>query len=377
MSSHNSDSKTIVPQKVIGVTYGQKASVHDQPEELPTPNFENSIAVVDNLQEHFGRLIEGSPRRILEAIARFNLKGQPATNADIHGCIKDMSYDAIRKMTLRFTNSNSTRLVIALPDRRGHEIQYVLANMRDVVSTAAGICDKIVGDDIGTMQNPNTKLAISKILLSLNNRPKPEFHHVFLRTELKDKGDYKRLLPSDGWDIPSDRNKGRIFERRLSLHRTFRAMVYPNGTVTIMIGCSKQPFRWYCRDDWISLIGYCGSIHQVFRESLSLSEPLIHTSESDWLVTQIHIGYDIPHSSTDNSKGSFVLSEFNNSLRVKDLDTVYQVYSKLLPYKGKCTRLEKYLNFSSNTSSCSPTLSSLHNVVIPPSLEDTKTLCFL
>ena len=120
---------------------------------------------------------------------------------------------------------------------------------------------------------------------------------------------------------------------------------------------------------WISLIGYCGSIHQVFRESLSLSEPLIHTSESDWLVTQIHIGYDIPHSEGGNSKGSFVLSDFNNLFRVKDLDTVYQVYNKLLPYKGKCDRLEKHLNFSANTSSCTPTLSSLPETIIPSSPE--------
>ena len=89
-----------------------------------------------------------------------------------------------------------------------------------------------------------------------------------------------RLLLSNGWAILSDRNKGKVLERRLSSHITFKAMVYPNGTVTIMIGCSKRPFKWYCRDDWIDLIGYCGSIHQVFRDSLSLSEPLIHTSES-------------------------------------------------------------------------------------------------
>ena len=69
-------------------------------------------------------------------------------------------------------------------------------------------------------------------------------------------------------------------------------------TVTIMIKTSKQPFKWDCRDDWISLMAYCGSIHQIFRDCLSISEPLIHSSESDWMITQIHIGYDISQQSS-------------------------------------------------------------------------------
>jgi hypothetical protein len=364
MTANNLDFVTFVPDKVIGVSTGQKAPVHHPPQEHHSPNLENAMTVVDNLQEHSGIHIVGSLRRILEAIACFNLKGQPATNTDIHRCLKDMSYDAIRKMTRLLANSSSKRLVITLHERKGHEHQYVLANMQDVISTV-GIHDRKVSHDSIAMENHNRMMTVAKVLQSLDNRPDPEFHHVFLKTELKDRGDYKRLR----WSTSSDRNKGKVLERRLSLHRTYTATVYPSGTVTIMIGCSKQPFRWYCRDDWISLIGYCGSIHEVFRDSLSLSEPLIHTSESNWLVTQIHIGYDIPHSKIGDSKGSFVLSDFNNLLRVKDLDTIYQVYNKLLPYKGKCDRLEKQLNFSANTSSCTPTLSSLPETIIPPSPE--------
>ena len=101
MSSYNLDFKTFVPDKVIGVTSSQKATVHDQSQEHSSPNCENPMTVVDDLQKHFGIHLGESLRRILEAIARFNLKDQPATNTDIHRCLKDMSYDAIRKMTLR------------------------------------------------------------------------------------------------------------------------------------------------------------------------------------------------------------------------------------------------------------------------------------
>ena len=90
--------------------------------------------------------------------------------------------------------------------------------MQDVVGNA-GICDMKVSDDVRAMENHVGKLAISKVLQSLDNRPEPEFHHVFLMTELKDKEDYKRLRLNEDWSIPSDRNKGRVLERRLSLHR--------------------------------------------------------------------------------------------------------------------------------------------------------------
>ena len=104
----------------------------------------------------------------------------------------------------------------------------------------------------------------------------------------------------------------------------------------ITIRYSKQPFRRYEREDWICLIGYCGSIHQVLRDSLSLSEPLIHTSESDWIITQVDIGYDIPYSTIDRSKGFLSFMEFNGSLQIRHLDAIYQVYSMLLADKGRC-----------------------------------------
>jgi hypothetical protein len=74
----------------------------------------------------------------------------------------------------------------------------------------------------------------------------------------------------------------------------------------INIRCSIEPFRWSNRHDWLELIAIYGAIHQVLRDSLSLSlsEPLIHASPAYWAVNQVEINYDIPDS---NSKGSFIL----------------------------------------------------------------------
>lgn len=102
------------------------------------------MIVVDDLQKHFhitGQPIKVATRSVLEAIARFNLKGQPATNTDIyHYLDKGMDIGYIRKITgqrLKYKNNegNIVNLVIALEDKRGHGDQFVLANMQHTVTT--------------------------------------------------------------------------------------------------------------------------------------------------------------------------------------------------------------------------------------------------
>ena len=92
----------------------------------------------------------------------------------------------------------------------------------------------------------------------------------------------------------------------------------------------------------LALLQPVDQIHQILRENLSVSEPLIHTSESDWLVTQIDIGYDIPYLNSNNTKNASArITKFDFPLQVKHLDRVYQAYNKQLPYKGRCLRLEE------------------------------------
>ncbi len=59
----------------------------------------------------------------------------------------------------------------------------------------------------------------------------------------------------------------------------------------ITVGSSQEPYEWYSRDDWLELMEGCGSIHQILKDTLGVSEPLIHSSASQWNVIQLDIGY--------------------------------------------------------------------------------------
>jgi hypothetical protein len=171
---------------------------------------------------------------------------------------------------------------------------------------------------------------------------KLEFHLMTLESNLLDIGDYYML----NWDVKSNNNKVKIFEKKPSRHRSCLIVVYPNGKVIMMIYASKEPFQWYSRDGWISFIAICGEIHQEIKNALGHNKPLIFDIY-DWRVSQVDIGYDAPLSS---SKESLTLTmPFNICIKVKLLDRVFQVYSKQLPTKGSCLRIEEQCSFSSSS----------------------------
>jgi hypothetical protein len=365
LTGHSPINREFVPLKPTEVKSSTNQPFHDQCKEHPQPNFENPMHVVSDLLEHLHiaqPIRSGAILSVLEAIGYFNLKDQPATNTDIYHYLgKDMSIEYIRKITgqrLKYKTKEGiiVNLVIVLEDKRGHGDQFVLANMQHIISSSSNQ-NKKDNDKTATKENysDNDRELINEyavLLQALHSNPNPEFHHLSLKTELKDKEDYKRL---GDWHMPSPINKARVLTNRISFYRTYKIMVYPNGKVIIMIGASMHPFRWDGSDDWISLVATCGSIHQVLRDSLSLSEPLIHKSESDWIITQIDIGFDIPlHPQV----------RFNGSLQIKQLERVHNIYPKLLPYKGRCARLEENISFPSDSPA--PTLSSLSNTIIPP-----------
>src|SRR6476659_4901159 len=169
----------------------------------------------------------------------------------------------------------------------------------------------------------------SWLIRIMSNKPNPEFHHITLETNIKYSEDYKRIpLTTDGWHIPSNRNKAKVFKCSYNRHREYTIIVYPNGKVMIMIEASYHPYKWYSHDDWMQLREICGSIFQRFKDSLSI-EPLIHNNVSDWTVKQLDINYDIPMSPLDSksspSKGSLSVARlFDGCLKVKHLDRVYQ-----------------------------------------------------
>jgi hypothetical protein len=204
--------------------------------------------------------------------------------------------------------------------------------------------------------------------------------------------DYEKLKASKDWTMPSEKNRGLKYERRISRHRTFTIMVYPVGTVEIMIACTKDPFRWFPREDWIVLYDICSSILNLLKEYLERgisSNPLVHSTYLDWRITQLHLGYDIQViDNKDNDKemrkGTKLLdlAKFSIPIRVRNLDGIScQAYVKRMPHKGTTIRLEEHINFPTkgfdsnhqydmiSASLTSPTLKSLKNTITPKSVE--------
>ena len=198
--------------------------------------------------------------------------------------------------------------------------------------------------------------------------------------------DYEKLRANENWTMPSIRNRGLKYEGRITRHRAFTLMVCPVGIVDIMIRCTKDPFRWFPREDWIVLYDICSSIQRLLGEHLELgiSNSLVHSTHLDWLVTQLHLGYDIQVTDKEKRKGikTLDLSKFSIPIRVRNLDGIScQVYVKRMPHKGATVRLEEHINFSakrfdshqSNERSTnfapSPSLQSLKNTITPKSVE--------
>lgn len=347
-SKLNSSLPESIPEKVIGVSKGDDGPFRIHRSEQPLSNFNEPIDIVDDLENHFDIRITGQKREVLESIARANLKGYGISNKELVARLKKwgLKHEHIRKITRKLESGG---ILKRLPSRKGHELDYVLVNMLDRFKDA-DVDDDISGDRLQDEQTYNHDSNIINFLYSLiKKKQEPEFHHISLKSRLKYPDmDYNRIKTNRDiqWVDSSDKNRCLLYKRRLSVHRSFSIEVYPNGTVMITIGSSKMPYRWNSREDWISLMSTCGVIHQTLRDALSVSEPLIHTYEGDWFVTQLHIGYDFELG--DRAGKLYFTRLFDGAMQVKHLDGVYQLYNKRLPYKGEVIRFENHLNFSSN-----------------------------
>lgn len=364
-----------IPEKDLGVTKHQNNHFHTFSKEHKLQNFENPMHIVDDLEKHFGKAIKGWDREILEEMARINYnRGLPFTLKEILDGLKNttkgkaLSNEYLRK---RISYLEREGFVYHLEERNGHGYQYVLANMVDEVKIGQQSIS-FNGSRIASSKNNNKYQTythddiniINNLDALVKNKPEPEFHHIRIRSKLKHpEEDYKKFKanPNIEWILSSSRNQGLVHREKISLRRTYDIEVYPNGTVMITIGSSKEPYKWYSREDWISLMATCGAIHQVIKNTVGVSEPLIHLSESDWIVSQLDIGYDCE---IDTSKLN-ISRLFNGAVKIKHLDGVYQIYNKFVPFKGEILRIEDQRNFSSCNSSPTLSLSSLKEQIQP------------
>ena len=287
--------------------------------------------MVSELEETNGVKTRGNKKSVLECIAKYNLKGQCPTQKEILSDLKKITDESLKKIIQRIRKMG---LVITHPEKIGNEYQYVLSNRQDIIKV-----NKVTKKNGTVNENEDLLLenSIEKFFLQvLKNKVNPEFHNITLASQLSDNGDYHQI---HNWLMPSqEKNKAKTFEKRISRHRLFKIVIYPNGKTIINIAASRQPFEWHFREGWTDFIVLCGEINNEIKNALSHNEPL-KSRIYDWQVLQVDVGYDIPLSNLDkkngsSSKGSFTFSRlFNECLNVKHLDRVYQIYNKQLRIK--------------------------------------------
>jgi hypothetical protein len=199
------------------------------------------------------------------------------------------------------------------------------------------------GDDKDDSSKPKKSYDIDQDLVmslykAITNHP-GGFHDIRLQTRLNYNEDYNRLdlNGQSRWSIKSDRNKAKVKEIRLSLFRHAKLQVYPNGTVEIYIGASRDPYTLYKDIGLSEFMADMGKVEAIFHADLSTCNPLEYFM--NWYVIRLDYNFDIK-----NLKASH-LTNSRGKLQVKDLSGLYQFYVKDMPTEGPVLRFEKRYSF--------------------------------
>jgi hypothetical protein len=293
----------------------------------------NIEEIISDLESRLNIKFKNKQRKVIEYIAALNFKKVGVTVKKL--CSKfNYKKDYAEKKIHELKNY---KILKSSGIRDGHMLTYFLTNMQDYIPSP---------------KDPDTKANLSYhkesydididiiwgLCKIITNTP-GGFHDIRLQTRLKYNEDYSRLAihGQSGWSLKCVENKAKVKEVRLSLFRTAKLQVYPNGTVEIYIGASNNPYLLYKDIELSELMADLGKIEGVFHADLSISNPLEHFL--DWYIIRLDYNYDVKGlkaSHLSNSKGK---------LQVKDLSGLYQFYVKQLPTEGAVLRLEKRLSF--------------------------------
>ena len=133
MNKENIDLIKNVPQKSIGV---QKNDIHISNALNGNPlsirekgiEFENPYDIVNHLETLLNRKIKGKNiRRVFEYTAKSNCSGNCSTSKEMIDKL-DISYQTMKKILNRAVKN---KMLVIHPEKKGHNYQYVLANMQD------------------------------------------------------------------------------------------------------------------------------------------------------------------------------------------------------------------------------------------------------
>lgn len=355
----------IVHKKVIGVKPDNSATILPS---LPPQKVRhdssfgtsiNSIDVINEWEQVHDKRVRGKLRDVSEYVAKQNLSKKLPTNKDIRVRLK-ISKEYCKKI---LTKARRMGLLTIHEKRFGHQYRYYVTNIQNYVIFEENSSKSVESEEEVNIEK-DLMLPLT-ILDGLIEHENLSFHHINLKSKLRDVLDYEHLK----WSVRSESNKGKTFDLKLSQYRRCEFIVYPNGTVSMILKCSNDPIYLTTLDDIAKFFSICGEILGVLKAETSNSEPLTD-DVPDWKVTQIDAAFDIPlvpeqpnQPNYSKNKGLLSCSNFG-TFRLKYLGQFYQIYSKNVLHKGKVLRIEKRFSFLNHQ----PTLH-----IIKDNLENTNT----
>lgn len=341
-----------IPKKVIEVN----EDIHPIEDPLPqkvsltlSSGYENGFAVINNWQVTSGKRVRGKIRTIGEYVAEQNLIKKYPTTKEIRTQL------GIRKEYCKklLAKARSIGMLQVHDKRSGHQFRYIVSNIKHFIIENKS--DSITDNAETELVHEDTMLQLN-ILNNMISRENMSFHHINMKSKLRDNEDYARL----NWTIRSQENKGKMFELKISRYRRCRIIVYPNGTVNMILKCTSDPIYLVQIEDVANFFSICGEILNVLKAETMNSEPLI-TDVANWMFTQFDASFDIPIERNDpasenkyTNKGLLSWKNFGY-IRIKHIGHFYQLYSKNVLHKGEVLRLEKRFSFSTDK----PTIKSL------------------
>jgi hypothetical protein len=298
-------------------------------------NNDNVEEIILDLESRLNIKFRNKQRQLIEYIATLNFKKVGVTVKKL--CFKfNYKKDYAEKKIHELKNY---KILKSSGIRDGHMLTYFLANMQDYIPLPEDFEDDNKENLSGHKKSYDIDQDMIMTLCKMITNNPGGFHDIRLHTRLIYKEDYDRLVLAgeSRWYIKSDKNKAKVKEIRLSPFRTAKLQVYPNGTVEIYLGASRDPYSIYKDTGLSEFMVDLGKIESNFQADLSISNPLEHFLK--WCIIRLDYNYDVT-----NLKSSY-LANSRGKLQVKDLTGLYQFYVKVLPREGPALRCEKRFSF--------------------------------
>ncbi len=204
--------------------------------------------------------------------------------------------------------------------------QYVLSNYQDVIDV-----NSYTERDDKQLVLPND---ITLLLAQELSHHVYVYHNLGFETNLSYIGDYDAFR----WPISSPKNKQKVQTFRLDAKRNCTVTISTTGTINISIGCTHRPYHLHTAEGLSDLLVSCGQIFNLLQLSADNRINVV-PQVGEWNLTRFDYNKDI---STLKLNEKYPIINWNSKgiLKLKYLGTIFQIYSKNMPFEGSILRSE-------------------------------------